>query len=152
MLTEKTYNKSSIYPGEYEPPLGSGENLTGELQSLQLKIENSTIQINDLAVQYGLEIPVPGFKREDFAIDSHGRLLTIVASKDTMFKAENTCTMEDLNNYLDVRPEPIRSTIQLPDDTDPAFAAAEYRNGILNIFFSKGNYADKNEKNRIVVY
>ena len=152
MLTEKTYNKSTIYPGEYALPLGGREKLNGELQSLPSEVENSTIQINDLATQYGLKIPIPGFKREDFIIDSYGRLLTIVASKDTMCKVDKTCTLQDLIHHPDVGPKPITSTIQLPEDTDPAFAAAEYKNGILNVFFSKGNYANKNEKNRIVVY
>ena len=151
MLTQIKNNQSSIYPGEYYTPSWAGKEFSSELKSAKFEKENPGLNIFELAGEYKIEIALPGVNREDLIVDADGCLLTVSALKHTI-TATDSFTIADQGYKPDSSSEYVRRTFLLPADMDPSFAAAEYKNGKLNIFFLKNNFASRSEKNRIIVY
>lgn len=89
---------------------------------------------------------MPGVKREDILIDVEGNVLTVwVLHRE--FGPCPVCFQLHEFNY-----ECFERHIILPENADAEFISAEYKEGILQIYFPKTKRLSKSINKRIVVY
>ncbi|HTS43627.1 MAG TPA: Hsp20/alpha crystallin family protein [Puia sp.] len=147
MLSDTFYSDhASVYPGEYEPFPRNEKFFWEQLNQRQREVRSPRVNINELNDYYRIEMFVPGFKREDFFIRINGKSLSIIALNSQI----NAIT--DVSALGTIHREIIKRDIDLPADIDSDFATAEYKNGVLNIFFYKTNNPNGEHSRRIIVY
>lgn len=142
------YQKSnSIYPGIYEPMQRKEEQWMSGQTEKGIKEFKPPVNIIELPDHYRIEMPAPGFGRDDFFITTHGCILSIGAIKTQSHKRK-----EERHRFYGFQCDCIKKDIQLPTNVDTEFGTAEYRNGILYIYLYKSSYPVKNERGQIIVY
>ena len=148
MLPNNRYytDHSSIYPGEYEPLAGQEKELSDELKKNTI-VTKPPVNIVKLHDYYRIEMPAPGFKRENFFITSNGEILSI-SGMPTKASKRN----EEFSVFNDLHGRCIKRDIVLPLDVDTEFATAEYANGILCICLFRTSYPTVNRPSNIIVY
>ena len=148
MLPNNRYysDHSSIYPGEYEPLAGQQKELSDKLEK-SISVTKPPVNVMELHDYYRIEMPAPGFKREDFFITANGEILSI-----TGMPTKSSKRNEEFSGSYDFRHKCIKRDIVLPLDVDTEFATAEYTNGILYICLFRTIYPALNRPGNIVVY
>lgn len=96
---------------------------------------------------YEVEMPAPGFQKEDFLVKTQGCSLMIAGYK----KCSNTI-QEARYHHHDFRYQYITSRVDLPTNADTEFGTAEYKNGILYIYLYKTTCPVQNHQSFIIVY
>ena len=142
------YSKhASVYPGKYEPLPWQEKELQDEINRKGARVIKPPVNISEMADFYKVEMAAPGFRSEDFIIYTNGRTLSIAAlnKKPVRQQEEHYC----VHNF---NCECIHRNLTLPADTDTNFATAEYRNGILELYFYKTTFPTLNPPGRIIVY
>lgn len=137
---------SFIYPGEYEPLPGQERELSSELENSKTVIE-PPIKVTELQDNYRIEMPAPGFRREDFFINTDREVLSI--SGMTRKPSNRKEKSSELNDFYY---ECIQRDIVLPPDVDSEFVTAEYANNILSICLFRTNHPIVNRPGHIIVY
>ncbi|THU39545.1 Hsp20/alpha crystallin family protein [Niastella caeni] len=135
------YTAASIYPGIYQPVF------TKEQEQLKIKGSKPPVNIIGFSDYYQIEMPAPGFRKEDFFIKTQGCSLVIVAYKKCC-----DATNEAHYHHHGFHCRYISRSVELPGDADTEFGTAEYKNGILYIYLYKTNYPVQNAQNFIIVY
>ena len=141
-------NLSSGYPGRYIPNPLIFEALVGK-HSVKDKIKNkSDISILEGTEHYKVELPAPGFKRENLFVSVNEDCclsITGMHTKDEIAKKQK---------YLKhpVKYEGFTHDIKLPANIDTDFCNAEYKSGILSIWFPKTNRLQQRRASTIIVY
>lgn len=137
--------KLSIYPGEYKP-------LPAKLRLLENKLKDakplkaSAYNISQTPDNYKIELAAPGFEREDFFIRiKNGGRLVISAMHD-----EKTSTDEQYEKHA-FHHEFLSREIAVPENADTDFSKAEYKNGVLSIWFFKSNGSYKKRESVITL-
>lgn len=149
MTDNATYytEHASVYPGEYEPLPWKEKELQDEINRQEARVIKPPVNISELADYYKVEMAVPGFKAEDFYIYANGRILFISAlNKKPITPGEESYYIHNFNY------ECILRRITLPVNADTNFIKAEYRDGILTIYFFKTILPAINQPGRIIVY
>ena len=140
-------NLSSGYPGGYKPNPVIFESLVGK-HPLKDEIRNkSDINILEGRKHYKVEVVAPGFHRENlFASVDEGCCLSVtgVHTKDEI--------AEKQKYRHPVKYEGFTHEIKLPENIDTDFITAEYKSGILSIWFSKTKRAKSHRASTIIVY
>lgn len=136
-----------IYPGIYEPMPGKEKELQEQLNKKGVIVTKAPVNITEQTDHYKIEIAAPGFNREDFAINTFDRLLSVFAIKKNILFTEDSKYRDHgfTCNF-------IKREVKLPGDVDTDFGTAEYRNGILFIYLYKSIYHIKNRNGNIFVY
>jgi HSP20 family protein len=95
---------------------------------------------------YGIELAVPGMKKEDITLEVENGLLTISGKS----KEEKT---EEKSAYLrrEYRSSAFARSFSLPDDANEDSIVSRYEDGILKIRVDKKEAAGKKEKKAIAV-
>lgn len=135
----------SAYPGEYTPSLRM-EELDKAFQKVNVEVSKPLVTITEQPAFYKLQMTAPGYGREDFYLTAHGRVLSISAMNKKSV---------DEKEHFHAKGEPvecIRRSVILPKDSDTEFVTAEYRNGVLDIFFYKTTSPADNRETQIIVY
>lgn len=148
MLSNAIYNPDhcSIYPGEYEPLPGQQKELSDELKN-STSVTKPTVNVVALRDYYRVEIPAPGFRRENFFINTNGEILSIAGmSRKSPKHGEESSGFHDLNYDC------LQQDIVLPSDVDSEFVTAEYANGILYVCLFRTNIPVVNRPGQIIVY
>ena len=141
-------NLSSGYPGGYKPNPAIFEGLVGK-PPLKDEISNkSDISILEGRKHYKIEVVAPGFQKENLfvCVDQDCCLsVTGIHSKDEI--AEKQKYQQHAVKY-----EGFTHEIKLPEDIDNDFITAEYKSGILSIWFSKTQSPLPQRASTIIVY
>lgn len=133
----------TVYPGSYIQQPWKEKALTKRLGRKGALFVSPPVNITEHPFHYTIEMPAPGFEREDFFIHTRNRQLTVIAA--------HSGTDKRLHPHQ-FRGKCIKIDIELPGDIDTEFGTAEYRHGILCVYLVK-NGVDKNERNiRLAVY
>lgn len=135
------YTAASIYPGIYQPVF------TKEQEPISIKASKPPVNIIEFPDYYQVEMPAPGFKKEDFFIKAQGHSLVILG----YIKCSDTIK-EACYRHHGFRCRYISRSVDLPGDADTEFGTAEYKNGILYIYLYKTSYPVQNYQNFIIVY
>ena len=148
MLPNDIYHRdhSTIYPGEYQPILGQDKELSDELKS-GTGVTNPPVNVVMLNGYYRVEMPAPGFKREDFQITTNGELLSVRG-----ITRKHSKNIDAIPGFHGFHYKCIKRDIVLPFDVDTEFATAEYANGILCICLFRTNFPAMNRPSHIIVY
>ena len=131
---------TSIYPGIYQPVF------TKEQASLKVQRTTPPVNVLEFPDYYEIEMPAPGFTKDDFIIKTYGCSLLIVGHK----KADKIRPAQYRHHGFHARY--IARNVELPANADTEFGTAEYKNGILSIYLYKTNYPVENHQNFIIVY
>lgn len=142
-----THHPASIYPGEYEPLAWT------EMEKIRHKkgaaVVRPPFSIEELQDRYNIELHVPGFNREDFAVYTNGFSLNVGAVRKNTVKKD--CNFH--KKYQHLNEEYISVAIPLPGSIDNDFVTAEYKNGILMVTLIKTkNTTAEHRPGEIIVY
>jgi HSP20 family protein len=138
----------STYPGEYKYVARKFELLEEELLK---PLEGASIPAYNICEStdyYKIELAVPGLKREDFFvnINEHGHLSVSALHKDQK-RLENEKYHKHTFNY-----DCFSRQFLLPENIDTDFIKAEYRAGILSLWFIKTEKKYTKSPSRVIVY
>lgn len=149
MLTANThYPEISTYPGEYTPIQGTFETLAKELSIHHEGASSPADNICETPEYYKIELAAPGLNREDFfvSINELGHLSISALHKETN-RIANEKYQKHTFNY-----ECFNRELLLPANIDTDFIKAEYRAGILSIWFLKTEKPYQKRASVIIVY
>jgi HSP20 family protein len=141
-------NLSSGYPGGYKPNPVIFESLVGK-NTLKDEISNkSDFSILESTNHYKVEVVVPGFHREN---------LFVSVDKDCCLSVTGIYTEDEIAEKQKYRQHPVKyegftDEIKLPENIDTDFITAEYKSGILSIWFSKTKKLQSQRASTIIVY
>ena len=143
MIRKTSYHSggASIYPGIYQP------SFTKEQELIKIKSSRPPVNIIEFPDCYEIEMPAPGFNKDDFIIKSQGCSLIITVSKKKNKTLENAQYRKHGFNYRH-----ISRSVDLPADADTEFGTAEYKNGVLSICLYKTSIPVQNHQSFIIVY
>jgi len=132
---------ASIYPGIYQPVF------TKEQDVVKIKSSKPPVNIMEYPDYYEIEMPAPGFQKDNFFIKTNGCSLLIVG-----YKKSTANTDETQYHQHAFQCRYVSRSIDLPNDADTEFGTAEYTNGILYIYLYKASCPVQNHQNIIIVY
>jgi len=132
---------TSIYPGIYQP------SFTKEQELVKIKGSRPPVNVIEFPDHYVIEMPAPGFSKDDLLIKCYGCSLLIAGNRKLTDKPENAqYHRHGFNNRR------ITRNVDLPCDADTEFGTAELKNGVLSIYLYKTSYPVQNHQNFIIVY
>jgi HSP20 family protein len=143
MIRKTSYHSgyNSIYPGIYQPSFSKEQEL------IKIKSSRPPVNIIEFPDCYEIEMPAPGFNKDDFIIKSQGCSLIIGVIRKKNETLENAQYRQHGFNYRH-----ISRSVDLPADADTEFGTAEYKNGVLSIYLYKTSFPVQNHQNFIIVY
>lgn len=112
-------HRTSIYPGEFRPLPWQANELGDNVKRSRSSLVRPEVDMQELPYCFRVEMRAPGFRREDFFVNTQGRLLSIVAMKKNPVKGEIEYSP---THFFD--PGYIIQEVVLPADLDTDFAAA----------------------------
>jgi HSP20 family protein len=138
----------STYPGELKYLRRKFEKLEEELSKPHEGANSPDYNICESPDYYKIELAAPGLKREDFFvnINQHGQLSVSALHKETQ-RFENEKYQKHTFNY-----DCFSREFLLPENIDTDFIRAEYRAGILSLWFVKTDKKYQKRASRVVVY
>ena len=104
------------------------------------------VNISDDESQYKISVAAPGLKKENFAVDIDGNLLTISAKAE-----ENKDIKEDNYTRREYNYTAFSRTFTLPDDVEKNDIDASYADGILKLVLPKSEISKKELSKRIMI-
>src|SRR6476646_10132874 len=125
-------------PVAYSTPFGSlMENFFNDnLFSGEFSTAVPAVNVSEDDEQFNVELSAPGFKKEDFKIESDNRMLIISGEHKTEEeKKTKTFTRREFNYGS------FRRTFAMPDTVNDEQIDARYENGILKISLPKKDEA-----------
>lgn len=96
------------------------------------------VNITENKDQFELSVAVPGMKKDDFAIDIDGNLLTISAEKEDRKEEKDEKMTRQEYNYSS-----FSRTFTLPEDVKKEAIEARYEEGVLKMLLPKREEAKK---------
>jgi len=136
-----------IYPGIYQPLPDKEREISRQLRrkgGVKLHPASRIFKENGL---YRIEVPAPGFSKEDFVVYTNGPLLSINGKRKKLPEPETKNLAEEASME-----EAIAWEVSLPADADTDFVAAECRNGTLYLYVYRSLNPSPKHRNRVVVY
>lgn len=142
MIKKTPYHSavSSIYPSIYQPAF------TKDLRSLKVHGSRPPVNVLEFPDYYEIEMPAPGFSKDDFLVKTQGCSLLIIGHKKT------DKIQPGQYRHHGYHARYIARNVDLPANADTEFGTAEYKNGILSIYLYKTGYPVENHQNFIIVY
>lgn len=132
---------ASIYPGIFQP------SFSREQELIKIRGSKPPVNILEFPDYYEIEMPAPGFNRDDFLIKSQGCSLLITGNKKLVSRPDDALYRQHGFNY-----RRITRNVDLPADADTEFGTAEFKNGVLSIYLYKTTYPVQNHQNFIIIY
>jgi HSP20 family molecular chaperone IbpA len=143
-MTYKRHN--AVYPGEYSPLPFMRKEAIKELHRSQKSAHTYSSDVSEYPGFYKIKITAPGHKREDFILYINKTKLYITIMQTDIPAESEACSKEESGNNC------IFQTIKLPSSIDTDFLHAEYKEGVLCMYFYKTNQASVRSLHHIVVY
>jgi len=139
--------KYTVYPGEHIPMLDAEE----VQQELKRSPEGSTLQpfinVSEHNTYFKVEAAIPGLNREDFYISVEEDVLSIAVLHKKLEKIEEKKFQLHEFNY-----ECFNRNVILPQNIEKDFVKAEYREGMLSLYFPKTTTPGHHPHTNIIVY
>lgn len=114
---------------------------------MRIKSSKPPVNIIEFPDYYQVELPAPGFQKNDFLVKTNGCSLLIIACKKN-----SDLHKEGRFHQHDFYCRYITRNIDLPGDADTEFGTAAYKNGVLYIYLYKTTCPVQNHQNFIMVY
>jgi HSP20 family protein len=148
MLTASNYlsEKRSAYPGEYIPPHYNRDQVMEEIQRPHEGSKKPSANVSESAEYYKIEIMAPGHTREDFVVNTENNEVSVVVMQTKSTTEKESYSRHEFNFDW------FSHKIKLPKNVDADFVRAEYKAGILSMYFPKLNKPAINTVHRIIVY
>lgn len=147
-ISNAHYPEISTYPGEYTPIQLTLETLAEELSKPHEGASNPAYNILETPEYYKIELAAPGLQREDFFVSiTEKGYLSISALHKEPNRIENEKYKKHTFNY-----ECFNRELLLPENIDTDFIKAEYRTGILSLWFLKTKKYYQKRASIIIVY
>ncbi|MEO9147095.1 MAG: Hsp20/alpha crystallin family protein [Ginsengibacter sp.] len=141
-------NLSSGYPGKYIPNPVIFETLVGK-HPIKGEINNkSDIHILEGTEHYKVELLAPGFKRENLFVSVNEDCCLSITGVHT----ENEIAEKQKYQLHPLKYEGFTHEIKLPENIDTYFCNAEYKSGVLAIWFPKASTLHPRKASTIIVY
>jgi len=137
--------KYAVYPGEHVPMLEAGDIEEEHRKRRDIKIEEPSVNVNEFADIFKIEVAVPGVRREDFFVHVHENILSIAV----LHKSHNEGRVPALHEFDD---DFLERHIFLPPKVDTQFISAEYKDGVLHFYLPKTSQSFPSISATIVVY
>jgi HSP20 family protein len=136
-----------VYPGEYHL-LPETEALLNELQQPgKVSTASPLVNMDEFADCFMIEMVVPGVQREEIIINVQENILSVrILHKNYGVLQNKKLQIHEFDSGSFER------HLFLPENADPEFIIAEYRQGILNLYVPKTNAPSKSIVSQIVVY
>ena len=144
-----TYDEEcTIYPGGYVPALNDNEVEKFMHQPHKHELTFPPVNITELSGSFKVEVAIPGARREDFLINADDHRLSVsVLFKNRALRAKN-----EKREFRDKDYECMNRDIKLPENADPEFVSAEYKDGILCLYAFKTKKSNRHSHSTIAVY
>ena len=137
----------TIYPGEYFPMIKSDELMNELKKPHEGKVLHPFINVSECRNYYKIEAAIPGVKREDFCISIDENVLSISALHKRINVGEPEKFRLHEFNY-----ECFNRNVIIPGNVEMEFVKAEYKEGILSVFFPKTNSPGSPHHINVIVY
>lgn len=139
--------ESSVYPGHYTPRPGKEAKTNENMQRPEAPDRIPLINFDEFEDHYKIEVAIPGVQQEDIFAYIDNRLLTILIADNICL--EKACTASALHEFETGNK---KRQLRLPPDADTELVSAEYRDGILDLYFPKNPKAIAGNRKQIIVY
>ena len=139
-------SNSCVYPGQYALAPGIEKKLARKIRLSSYECTEPEIQMTQQPGHYRFQLKAPGFKREDFIVQTNGRNLSILAVHEQNEERVLSRGTKRISQLC------IDKEVDLPRDADPQFHTAEFRNDVLTICFMKTGNPVETTNDRVVVY
>ena len=143
-MTYKRHN--AVYPGAYNPLPFMRKEAIKELHRSQKSPHTYSSEVSEHPGFYKIEIAAPNHKREDFILYINKKKLYITIMQTDIPAGSEACSKEGSESNC------IFQSIKLPANIDTDFLNAEYKAGVLCMYFPKTNQASVRTLHHIVVY
>lgn len=120
---------------------------TREQELIKLKGSRPPVNIIEFPDYYQIEMPAPGFQKDEFFVKTQGCTLLIAG-----YKRISSVIKQGYFHHQGFQGRYIMRHIDVPADADTEFGTAEYKNGMLYIYLYKSDYPVQNHQNLIIVY
>ncbi|CAN5847848.1 N/A [soil metagenome] len=139
--------KYTVYPGEYIPMIDV-EELNNELtKPHDGSILQPFINVSEHRDHFKVEAAIPGLNREDFYINIDEDILSIAVLHKKLEQIEEKKFQLHEFNY-----DCFNRNVILPQNIEKDFVKAEYRDGMLSLYFPKTNTPGHHPRSNIIVY
>ncbi len=140
--------ESVIYPGEYIMLPATEELLHDDLTSAHAsRVMKPRINMAEREDLFEIDVSVPGTQREDLFVYAHDNMLSLaILGKKVVTNKNEKPRVHESETFC------IRGHIPLPENADPDFISAEYRQGILHICIPKTTKRPALTDRQIIVY
>lgn len=136
-----------VYPGEYNP-LPEIETLLNELHSAGMDpLAGVPVNMDEFEDCFTIEMVVPGVQQEEICVHTEDNILFV----RILHKKLDDARAKKLQIH-EFESGSFERHLLLPENADPEFIVAEYRQGILKFYVPKTKEPTKNTISRIVVY
>ena len=148
-MSTKTIQQTEgvVYPGEFIPFYNLEDIKTKFNKSSSLKIKKPMVNIIESQNIMKIEMAIPGFKREDFCIETEENILSVCVMDNTL-----STRVQDEYQLHEFDCERYERHIVLPKNADVDFVSATYNEGILKLLIPKIKNSENKKHTRIVVY
>jgi HSP20 family protein len=142
-----SYHKEClVYPGEYVP-MPEIEAILEELKYASTdSVPRPLINMDEFNDYFKMEVSLPGVRREDIVIYMHENVLSICVLH------KNSEELKKKFQIHEFETECLERHILLPENSDPEFISAEYKQGILSLHIPKTEEPSRTNPNQVVVY
>ena len=142
------HDECTIYPGAYVPVLNDDEVEKFVHQPHKVGVAFPPVNITELAGSFKVEVAIPGANREDFFINANDHKLSVsVLLKNRALRPGYSKRKRGDNGY-----KCLNRDITLPENADPEFVSAEYKDGILCLYAFKTDKTNRPSHSTIAVY
>ncbi len=143
----KKPDADTIYPGGYVP-LYQKEELRNRLKhSIKNAIAYPPVNVTELIDGFKVEVAMPGLSREDILINIDDEIISVcVYHQESAQSNKSSFQLHEFDYKCFER------NIMLPDNVDPEFSSAIYKDGLLIMYIPKTTSSSRNLHTSIVVY
>jgi HSP20 family protein len=144
LLNDEGY---TVYPGAYVPSLKDEEVRAFSNQPHLNERKSPAVNVTELPNSYKVQMAIPGVKREEFFIQAKDNVINVC-----VIHREGPDELAKVLHPSEAEFECIDRLIHLPENADPAFVSAEYKDGTLCMYAPKSKKPGHHQNTKIVVY
>lgn len=146
-MTSCALHECLIYPGEYTPLPETAAALDQHAAGTSANPVAPAMNINEWPDSFSFEMVMPGIKRENIIVHSHGNILSVIVVPQQ--KGGHTGEKQLVHEFEKGLQE---RHIILPENADPEFVSAEYNLGVLKLYIPKSTGTPNPCNRQIIVY
>lgn len=138
--------KYAVYPGQHIPMLEVRDIEEEHRKRRGINIKEPSVNVNELADIFKIEVAVPGVKRENLFVHVHENILSIAVLHKSEYNEGRVPALHEFDDDF------LERHIFLPPNVDAQFISAEYKEGVLHFYLPKTSQSFRSISATIVVY